>query len=104
MLSVDGTGHFPSSKVHCANCCEKRHKDGTTTYSHQSLCAGRLETGTRRAAPPQSPAANSSTAQARASLSASLRINVGATRTGRANPAASAASVESMIQASTTSP
>ena len=39
LLSVDGTGHFSSSKVHCANCCEKRRKDGTTTYSHQSLCA-----------------------------------------------------------------
>ena len=39
LLSVDGTGHFSSSKVHCANCCEKRHKDGTTTYYHQSLCA-----------------------------------------------------------------
>ena len=39
LLSVDGTGHFSSSKVHCASCCEKRHRDGTTTYSHQSLCA-----------------------------------------------------------------
>ena len=39
LLSVDGTGHFSSPTVHCGHCCVKKHKDGTETYYHQSLCA-----------------------------------------------------------------
>ena len=39
LLSVDGTGYFSSSSVHCAHCCEKHHKDGHVTYSHQMLGA-----------------------------------------------------------------
>ena len=39
LLSVDGTGYFSSSKVHCDRCCEKRHRDGRTTYYHQLLGA-----------------------------------------------------------------
>ncbi len=39
LLSVDGTGHHSSKKVRCANCCEKRHRDGTTTYYHMMLGA-----------------------------------------------------------------
>jgi hypothetical protein len=37
LLSLDGTGLFSSSKVHCENCCEKEHKDGSKTYYHQML-------------------------------------------------------------------
>ena len=39
LLSVDGTGYFSSSRVHCASCCEKHHRDGRTTYYHQMLGA-----------------------------------------------------------------
>ena len=39
LLSVDGTGYFSSHKVHCKNCCEKHHRDGTITYYHQVLGA-----------------------------------------------------------------
>ena len=39
LLSVDGTGYFSSSSVHCKNCCEKHHKDGRVTYYHQMLGA-----------------------------------------------------------------
>ena len=39
LLSVDGTGHHSSKKVHCPNCCEKHHRDGTTTYYHMMLGA-----------------------------------------------------------------
>ncbi len=39
LLSVDGTGYFSSSSVHCDHCCEKHHKDGRVTYSHQMLGA-----------------------------------------------------------------
>lgn len=39
LLSIDGTGFFSSSEVHCDNCCEKHHRDGRTTYYHQMLGA-----------------------------------------------------------------
>ena len=35
--SIDGTGYFSSKNVHY--CCEKHHRDGTTTYYHQMLGA-----------------------------------------------------------------
>ena len=39
LLSVDGTGYFSSSSVHCEHCCEKHHRDGRVTYFHQMLGA-----------------------------------------------------------------
>ncbi len=39
LLSVDGTGYFSSSRVHCKHCCEKHHRDGRTAYYHQLLGA-----------------------------------------------------------------
>lgn len=38
LLSVDGTGFFSSPTVHCENCCEKHHRDGSVTYYHHMLC------------------------------------------------------------------
>jgi len=38
LLSVDGTGFFSSPSVHCENCCEKKHRDGSVTYYHHMLC------------------------------------------------------------------
>ena len=38
-ISLDGTGFFSSSTVHCQNCCVKEHRDGTKTYYHQALGA-----------------------------------------------------------------
>lgn len=38
LLSIDGTGFFSSSKIHCISCCEKNHKDGSKTYYHQMFC------------------------------------------------------------------
>ena len=37
LLSIDGTGFFSSSKIHCDKCCEKHHRDGSITYQHQML-------------------------------------------------------------------
>ena len=37
LISLDGKGYFSSTKVHCENCCEKKHRDGTTSYYHQML-------------------------------------------------------------------
>jgi len=39
LLSLDGTGYFSSSEVHCDQCCEKHHRDGRITYYHQILGA-----------------------------------------------------------------
>ena len=39
LLSVDGTGYYSSKEVHCQNCCEKKHSDGSLTYYHQLLAA-----------------------------------------------------------------
>lgn len=39
LLSIDGTGFFSSSEVHCDQCCEKQHRNGKTTYYHQLLGA-----------------------------------------------------------------
>src|ERR1022692_478135 len=39
LLALDGTGYFSSDKVHCPNCMEKHHEDGSVTYYHQTLGA-----------------------------------------------------------------
>lgn len=39
LCSIDGTGYFSSSSIHCKNCCVKTSKDGSKTYYHQMLCA-----------------------------------------------------------------
>jgi hypothetical protein len=39
LLSLDGSGYYGSSKVHCASCLQKQHKNGETTYAHQLLAA-----------------------------------------------------------------
>lgn len=39
LVSVDGTGIFSSKDVYCANCCTKKHRNGTITYHHQILAA-----------------------------------------------------------------
>ena len=37
LIPCDGTNMFSSDSVHCANCCEKHHKDSSITYYHQML-------------------------------------------------------------------
>lgn len=39
LIPLDGTGVFSSHAIHCSNCCEKHHKDGSITYHHQILSA-----------------------------------------------------------------
>ena len=40
IVSIDGTGQFSSTKVHCKNCCEKTHrKNAEVTYYHQMVGA-----------------------------------------------------------------
>lgn len=37
LMPLDGTGYFQSTQVHCENCCEKKHRDGSISYYHQML-------------------------------------------------------------------
>jgi hypothetical protein len=39
LSSIDATGVYSSSTVHCNNCCEKHHQNGNITYHHQILSA-----------------------------------------------------------------
>ena len=39
IVSIDGTGQYTSTQVHCKNCCEKKHRSGEITYYHQMLGA-----------------------------------------------------------------
>lgn len=39
LLSVDGTGYFSSSTIHCNQCCAKKHRGGEISYYHQLLGA-----------------------------------------------------------------
>ena len=39
LVPMDGTGYFYSQEVHCEQCCEKHHQDGSVSYYHQMLSA-----------------------------------------------------------------
>jgi len=39
LVPIDGTGYFYSNHVHCENCCQKQHKDGSVSYYHHMLSA-----------------------------------------------------------------
>ena len=39
VISLDGTGQYSSEHVHCENCCEKTHRNGSITYYHHMLGA-----------------------------------------------------------------
>ena len=39
LVNLDGTGHFSSSKISCADCCEKHHRKGEVEYYHQLVGA-----------------------------------------------------------------
>ena len=39
LVTIDGTGYFSSHEIHCTNCCEKHHRNGSTTYHHDILSA-----------------------------------------------------------------
>ena len=51
LIACDGTGYFSSKSVHCAQCCEKHHRDGTTSYHHQFLTAALVHPKIKQAIP-----------------------------------------------------
>jgi len=48
---VDGTEIFNSEKIHCKNCCQKKHQDGRITYHHQILGAVLAQPGLSQVIP-----------------------------------------------------
>jgi hypothetical protein len=51
LVAVDGTGYFSSKTLHCENCCEKHHRDGSMTYYHNALSAAVVKAGEREVFP-----------------------------------------------------
>jgi hypothetical protein len=51
LLALDGTGYFSSKQIHCDSCLEKRHRNGTVTYSHQMLGAALIHPDKREVIP-----------------------------------------------------
>lgn len=39
LVPIDATGYFHSDAVHCEQCCQKQHQNGTVSYYHQMLSA-----------------------------------------------------------------
>jgi len=39
LVSIDGTGQFSSSNIHCPVCCERHYQNGQVGYYHQLLAA-----------------------------------------------------------------
>ena len=51
LVAVDGTGTFSSQRVHGPCCLRARHRNGSTTYSHQQLCAVMVHLDQRQVLP-----------------------------------------------------
>ncbi len=39
LLSIDGTGYFESTEIHCESCCVKQSRNGPKSFYHQFLPA-----------------------------------------------------------------
>ena len=37
LIALDGTEYFSSQKIHCDNCSQKKHRNGTITYFHTAV-------------------------------------------------------------------
>lgn len=46
LISIDGTEFFSSRSVSCANCCERKRRDGGKEHFHQMVCASLVGTET----------------------------------------------------------
>ena len=51
LISVDGTEFFLSTQIKCANCMERKYKDGTALYYHQFLGAAIVHPDKREVIP-----------------------------------------------------
>ncbi len=51
LVSMDGTEYFSSNQIKCANCMERKYKDGTTLYYHQFFGAAIVHPDKREVIP-----------------------------------------------------
>jgi hypothetical protein len=51
LLSLDGTQHFSSDKIHCSSCLTKQSKSGVVTYSHAAVGAAIVHPDRREVIP-----------------------------------------------------
>lgn len=51
LIPIDGTEYFSSNTVHCSACLRKEHRNGTITYSHQSLQGAIVHPNLRQVVP-----------------------------------------------------
>ena len=51
LVSLDSTGYFSSSKIHCPSCLEKNYRGGNVNYSHQMLGAALVKPGLKEVIP-----------------------------------------------------
>lgn len=51
LLSLDGTGDFSSTTIHCASCLPKVHRTGSVTYQQQRLGAAIVHPDVREVLP-----------------------------------------------------
>jgi len=51
LIALDGTWYFSSKQIHCQNCLTKEHRDGTTTYYHNTLLPVLVVPGSNRVIP-----------------------------------------------------
>jgi hypothetical protein len=51
LISVDGTGYFNSTQIHCDSCCVKTHRNGTKSYYHHMLGAVLVHPGYKEVIP-----------------------------------------------------
>lgn len=47
LISLDGSGYFSSTAIHCPNCCTRHYKNGQITYQHQILAAALVHPDSR---------------------------------------------------------
>lgn len=51
LIPMDGTEYLSSNTIHCSKCLVKEHRNGTKTYSHQSLQAAIVRPGLKQVLP-----------------------------------------------------
>ncbi len=49
LIALDGTQYYSSNSIHCDNCSQTNHKNGTITYSHSAVLAAIIKPGSNRA-------------------------------------------------------
>ena len=49
LIALDGTRYYSSNSIHCDNCSQTNHKNGTVTYSHSAVLSAIIKPGTNQA-------------------------------------------------------